>query len=112
MDKYAPIQKDDQLHIGEDKFLDFTVEDSAGAAQNISGWTLSWELRSDNGVTVLVTKVPAIVSGPAGTCRVTVAATDTSGLTAGTYTQYLLRVDAGAKSVLAYGPVQLQTAKG
>ena len=40
MSKDSPIKQSDNWFIGEDRTLRFSVIDSAGLAQNISGWTL------------------------------------------------------------------------
>jgi hypothetical protein len=99
----------ENLFLGEDRTLQFTVTDAAGVVVNITGWTLQWKLEASQGGTALVTKTGTVTDGPNGVCTVTLAAADTVGLTAGPKWHVLARTDSGNASVLSYGAVALQS---
>ncbi len=98
---------------GEDHFFDYTVVDSTGAAVNITGWTMEWDLRDaatmfgNKRITKTTLGGIAIISGPAGTLRVTVTADDTKNLPPRTYFDTLWRTGAGTRTVLAFGSAVL-----
>lgn len=112
----ANITADDKFYVGEDKTLRFTIytDDTETTCQDVTGFTISWKLASRPGATALLTK-SGVVSGTfnaspsVNTQRVTVsvADTDTDGLTATTYYHELKRTDAGNEAVLAQGRLQL-----
>lgn len=112
MAEQADIAAADNWFLGEDKVLEFTVVDSAGAAVNITGWALEWILRSGAGERALLTKTVGsgvtITGGAGGVCQVAIADTDTDDLAAGRYWHALRRTDAGNEAVLSYGQVVLR----
>lgn len=93
---------------GEDKTLQFTVTNLAGATQVITGWTLQWKLETSQGGTVSVTKSGVVTDGPNGVCTVTLAAADTAALAGGRYWHVLNRTDSGFAGALAAGTFALQ----
>lgn len=104
----APVRASDLVFAGEDKVLSFTIHDSTGAIQNITGWTLQWKLEPAQGQTASVTKAGAVTDGPNGVCTVTLLAADTSALAGGSYFHHLDRTDSGFASVLSAGTFALQ----
>ena len=113
MSKNSPINATDHWFIGEDRTLRFTVFDSTGAVQNISGWTLEWVLRERPwGTQALITKTTSagvtITNAAGGVCEVAVADDDTINLAPGAYFHTLRRTNAGAETVLAFGDAVLQ----
>lgn len=112
------VTLDDNFMKGEDKSLQFTVVDSAGAAQTMTGWALEWVLRrSAASSTATLTKTTGAgeiaISNGAGTndrATVTITDDDTLNLVAGTYEYALRRADAGNEQVLAFGKLELQQA--
>jgi hypothetical protein len=105
------IDEQDDLFIGEDKSLIITVYQSdKRTRQNILGWSLSWMLKtslSDVDGSALLTKTTnsgiSLTTPSTGVCTVTIADTDTDGLTPGKYFHELKRTDAGAETVLSHG---------
>lgn len=70
--------------------IPITVLDADGAPFNLSGATLVWKMCVDDAAgTVLLTKTPSVVSASAGTCKVTLVATDTATLGGKSYYQEL-----------------------
>jgi hypothetical protein len=121
MAEHAPITKEDEWFTGEDKTFRFTVRDSAGAIQVLTGWEVEWVLRkhrSAAGDPVLIKDndpgtAPvdaAITDGPGGKVEVYIRRGDTDDLNPGTYFHTLRRTDDGSSSVLAYGEAVLQQA--
>jgi hypothetical protein len=104
----APVKQSDHVFAGEDKSLRFTIYDSAGAVANITGWTLSWKLETQQGGSVQVTKSGTVTDGPNGIATVTLLAADTSALAGGTYFHHLDRTDSGFNGVLSAGTFVLQ----
>lgn len=116
------ITKADEWFSGTDKVLQFTVVDSAGVAQSITGWALQWGLwrypvtRAASGVTTaLVSKTVGsgitITNGAGGICQVTVTDADIDGLEGGDsplYYHELRRTDGGNEDILSYGTVVLR----
>lgn len=111
----ANITSADHVFAGEDKQFRFTVVDSAGNPQTMTGWALEWVLRrSAAASTAVLTKTTgagsiAITSG-AGTddrATVTVSDDDTLNLVTGGYEYALRRSDSGAEQVLAFGTFEL-----
>lgn len=105
------IAASEHWFLGEDKTLQFTVVDSVGAAQNITGWALEWVLRRGEGLTALLTKTTGagitLTTPASGICTVTIADTDTDDFEPGGYWHTLRRTDAGTETVLAFGNVVL-----
>ncbi|KKN25968.1 hypothetical protein LCGC14_0879370 [marine sediment metagenome] len=112
----APILLSDNWFIGEDKTLRFTVVDSAGAVQVISGWALEWVLRNNPGSSAeLLTKTTAgsgiaITNGAGGICEVTIEDGDTLGIGPGDFFHTLRRTGDGNEVVLSFGQAILQVA--
>lgn len=115
----SAIAESQHWFIGEDRTFVYAVTDSAGAAQNMTGWSLTWELLDRRGGTVVLTKSTSgsgiTLGNGAGTndyATVTIADTDTEALTGGpgTYHTVLRRTDAGSEVVLAFGDAVLQEA--
>lgn len=75
---------------------------------NISGWTLSFNVRLRYSLAIILTKTPVITSAAAGLFTVTGAAADTTGAapplsTPGDYVYDVARTDSGAQDTLAIG---------
>ena len=107
------IAESDNLFLGEDKILQYTVTDSAGAIQVITGWALEWVLRSAAGHgTALLTKTVGsgitITNGAGGILQVAIADDDTLSMAPDTYYYTLRRTDAAFEVVLAFGTVVLR----
>jgi len=116
----AHIAQSDNLFTGTDKVLQFTVVDSAGAAQAITGWALlfvmvpwpvtgalasGWKLSKTTGAGITIT------NGAGGICQVAIADTDTDAIKGNEQPIFyyeLRRTDAGNEDVLAYGKVTLR----
>lgn len=111
----ASIAKLDNWFIGEDKVFEFTVVDSDGAAQNITGWSLEWVLRQrpDRDAAVL-TKTDgngiALTTPASGICQVTITDADTLALSPGSYYHTLRRDDDNTEAVLSFGEAILRQA--
>ncbi len=103
------ITATDGYFVGEDKALVFTVKDAVGAAANITGWTIRFELSdlNDQFGHEILTKTATLTSPGSGICTVIVASDDTIELEPGTYYYTLRRTDAGARTELAYGSLVL-----
>lgn len=120
MSEESPITRDDQWFKGEDKTFTFTVYQSDGVtAQNITGWTFSFDMWTGLSATYgspTLSKTSAsgiaIVSGAAGTVRVTINSADTLSLTAEMYHYVLRRADSGSRAVVAHGRAQLLDERG
>ena len=108
MSTQSNIAASDGFFIGEDKSLVFTIFNSAGSAQDITGWTISWKLSATLSGNATLTKSATLTTPASGICTVSVAAGDTSGLTPGTYYYVLRRTNAGSAAELAYGSCELQ----
>ena len=113
------ITVDDHWFKGADQQFRFTIVDSAGNAQTMTGWALEWVVRrlSPATATAVLTKNTSggtiVISSGSGTddrATVTVTDDDTLNLPAGTYYHALRRTDAGNEQVLAFGTAELQTA--
>lgn len=105
----APVRVTDNVFTGEAKTLRFTVTDSTGAVQNVTGWTINWKLEPSQGAAASVTKSASITDGPNGIVSVSLLAADTSGLTGGNYWHVLARTDSGSEAVLSEGTFALQS---
>jgi hypothetical protein len=89
---------------GEDVTLDFEMTPPA----DVTGWAITLKLADKLGGTVQLTKTASIVDGPRGKFRVTVASADTASLPVGRYVWDARRTDAGNKSTLADGNLDLR----
>jgi hypothetical protein len=103
MSTEANVGEADGWFKAEDKQFVFTIVNSTGGVQNITGWTIIWTLAANQFGSPILTKTAALTVPLSGICTVTVASADTSGLTAQTYYYALRRTDAGSRAELAYG---------
>ncbi len=91
---------------GEDVTVDFQMTPPA----DVTGWTISFTLKDTLGGTTQ-TGFPltaAIVDGPGGRFRVAIASGLTAGLAVGRYVWDARRIDAGNKTTLADGYLDLR----
>ena len=111
------ITLDDHWFKGADQQFRFTIVDSSGNAQTMTGWALEWVLRrlSPSSSTAVLTKNTSggtiVISSGSGTddrATVTVTDDDTLNIPAGTYHYAIRRTDAGNEQVLAFGTAELQ----
>jgi hypothetical protein len=111
----------DQFFTGEDKSLRFTIyaDTAHAAAQNITGWALSWMVKrrkTHADASAVVTKTTAgggiVMTTPAsGICTVTLDDADIVDISGGQlYYHELKRTDSGAETVLAQGTFILNQA--
>jgi len=107
MSKEVDVRAADHMMVGEDKQIYWNIVDSAGVAQNMTGWELSFTLRraQNSAGPAVLELTPTVVNGDATGDRalLTLAANDTKGLAAGTYAYSVARVDSGYQAVLAFG---------
>lgn len=89
---------------GEDVTLDFQMTPPA----DITGWAITFKAADAIGGTVQVTKSASILDGPRGRFRVALASADTAALAVGRYVWDARRTDAGFKSTLADGTLDLR----
>ena len=124
----SPITASHRLFQGEDRNIEFTVTDSAGAPQNCFSFTLAFFVfeSSSRGTKLLDISAGAItlfdVNGTNDGIRVAIADTDTIAaivppalvgeiiIPAGTYWYELWRVDEGYEHPLATGDFTLRSA--
>lgn len=120
MPTQSNITAAEELFSGTDKVLQYTVTDSAGAVQIITGWALRWALYAiGDRTTALITKTVGagitITNGAGGILQVAISDDDTNSLTANArtplYDYELRRTDSGNEDVLAYGTVVLRPGK-
>lgn len=105
---YQPFTEEDGWFIGEDKTLEWILDDgTVGSPPSGTGtWTFEWALRQrpeDPGDPILL-KTPTLNGA---VLTVEVAREDTLELPAGTYHYSLARTNAGNYAELAYGPATL-----
>lgn len=86
---------------GEDRSIQFTVKDSAGAAVDVTGWAISFVAGN---VTKTVGSGVTLTTPAAGVVTVALGATDTTALLGGNNYK-LRRTDTGYNTVLAYGSI-------
>jgi len=102
----------DMWFVGEDKQLQFTILDEAGAAVNITGWSINFAVATSPGAAALVSKSTAsgiaLTTPASGILTVTIADTDTDAIASGRYVYALKRMDNNTETVLAFGDVLLQ----
>jgi hypothetical protein len=104
----SPITAADGWFVGEDQDLQYTVSDSNGAIQDITGFTIQFKMGLQQGGTAVLTKSATLTTPAAGICTVSVASADTAALTPATYWYALSRTDTGQNQLLAYGLAVLQ----
>lgn len=105
------IDADEEWFVGEDRVLRFHFRE--GDTEGIAGWTMTFELYerrakpTDPAVaTAAAVGVAATADEPArAVVQINGDATTTLG--AGVYQFVLRRTDVGARSILAFGPVEL-----
>ena len=110
----SPITRSEHWFTGEDRLINIDVVQADGVTpQDMTGWSLTWELK--DGPTGMVRVAKSVGSGlvigdGAGTgdrASITIADTDTEGLPAGTYYHHLRRTDPGNEIVLSFGAAVL-----
>lgn len=107
------------LFIGEDKVLRIPIVDDAGAAQDITGWTIKFVVRkTDKSTTALISKtatIDGVFSPTANPLRAQITLSDddlavTVFTKAGTYRHSWKRDEGGVETLLAYGPFEIERA--
>jgi len=101
------VQNAIEFFQGEDVTLEFTVEDAAGAAVDVTGWTTTFSIARTAGDAILVTAAGAIIDAATGRIDVVLTDTDTDTLS-GSYAYDFKRMNAGSEAVLSYGPVTVR----
>lgn len=118
MARESPIRKSDNWFIGEDKVLQFTIDDGGDPplAVDITTFTLTFTLRSclnfPPDAPDLTKTSPAgitIHDGPNGIARVLIDDVDTDAFEPGRYFYELKRTNAGFEQVLAFGEAILRS---
>lgn len=104
------ITEDDDFFVGEDKSLIFTVKDAADVLQNITGWTIEWNLSHEEGSPSILMKTATLTTPLSGVCTVTVLDTDIDLFAPDKYWHILKRMNAGNETVLSYGDCVLRPA--
>lgn len=90
------------------KDTDATLTVTMSPVTVITGWTLSLVVRKQYGSTAAsLTKAGVITDATNGIFTFAIADTDTELLDVGEYVYNVLRTDAGAETVLAYGNLTL-----
>ena len=107
------IAKSEHWFAGEDRSLEYLVNDSAGADLDMGAFALTWELKDSlDSDAALITKTVGsgitVANGTGTNDKATVAVddVDTEGLD-GSYFHILRRTDAGSESVLSFGKVRI-----
>lgn len=109
------LVQDFSMHSGDNRDLQVTIKDAAGAVVNITGAALTWALSKGNGSdgprgTALVTKTVGsgitIVDGANGRADIVLVPADTEAL-AGDYYHELQLVAGGSSSTVLYGTVTI-----
>lgn len=108
----SPITSTHNWFVGEDKILQWTIYQTTALSspQNLAGYTMQFLLARHYEDTPLLTKSVTIVTSTAGTCRATIADTDTSTMAPKTYVYSLWRTNDGSEQVLAFGQAVLKEA--
>lgn len=88
------------LYRGTDYLINCTVS----PVVNISGWTIVFTLKSQQGGAVVITQAATIVSASAGTFSVTLSHAQLL-IAPGTYSHDIHRTDTGSVNVLSIGSV-------
>lgn len=92
-----PANDSISVYQGEDLTLNFTMD----PVENITGWTLEFNVRS--AASVVIQKTPVVTSGPAGTFTVSLVDADTNHLTPGVFMYDVWRIDVSTERILAVG---------
>jgi len=93
---------------GEDRSLVYTITDSAGAAQNVTGWTVQWKCRHESSSSVALTKSASLTTPASGIVTVSLSASDTTALSLGRYLIQLWRTDSGYATQLSEGVMEVR----
>jgi hypothetical protein len=102
---------------GEDPVFQFTIRDSAGAVEDITGWTWKFETRRRvEDTPAVLAKTTAgggvvMVNGPGGVVEVRILSADTpvgGAIPPDVYKYGLVRTDAGFKRVRYEGEARLE----
>ena len=104
----SPVKVSDMVFAGEDKVLRWTIRDSTGALQDLTGWTLLWSLEPQQGASPVFTQAGVVTDASHGVCTVTLLAAQTASMAGGSYFHHLDRTDPGFASVLSAGTFALQ----
>lgn len=112
------VGKDEYVFIGEDTVVTIdVVEDDGTTPQNMGGWGLRWELKALPSTAVadadiIKTTDDGISIGDGSNiddrATISLADTDTEGLSAGVYYHQLRRTDAGTEVILSMGDFYLR----
>ena|SRR5205814_1643415 len=102
----------DEWYVGEDKTLNIAVVDVAGAAVNITGWTLEWVLRlRPSNPTKLISKTIGsgitVTNAAGGLLTIQVARADSVNLHAGRYYHGLARTNSASYDITVDGYADL-----
>jgi hypothetical protein len=95
---------------GNDHNIVYDITDSAGAAQNVTGWTFNWELAMQQGSASVLTKSTTvgnaeieITDAAAGEVTVKLLDTDTAALANDYYAELRSTDGSGTKTTEAWG---------
>jgi hypothetical protein len=91
---------------------DVTITDTASPVTNITGWSLQFTVRKQYGdATALITKTVGagitITDATNGVFKVAIANGDTANLAPGAYVYDIQRIDAGFRTVLSTGTMNI-----
>lgn len=113
MSKESHIKPSDDWFKAEKKTLKFLIVDDAGAAIDVSSYTMTWVIEH-RGADILAKSGAAITvadgDGTNDAVTVTIDAADTESLEARVYRHALRRTDSGSEQVLSYGEAHLLSA--
>jgi len=96
-----------ERHVGQD--LQFVVSLS-GVSEDITPWEVDFDIFKQAGAAPVLSKTEGAgiaVDNAAKTLTITLARADTLSLEPRQYQAQVARTDAGANTVLAYGPIRL-----
>lgn len=101
----AKTNQDVTVYQGEDESIQFTITDSAGAAVDLTGATVTWACNKDGpGSAAALTKTDSAgITIATSVLTVSLSDTDTSGLAAGGYYHEIRAVLSGSGQVMATG---------
>ena len=110
-------EQDFSMHSGDDRVLEVSITDSANAALNITGATVTWALSravadkvEPKGAAIVTKTVGSgitLTNPSGGVLQVAIAETDTDDL-AGTYYHEMQLVLSGDTSTVMYGTVTIK----
>jgi hypothetical protein len=96
------------IRIGDTETVNLTMQDSSGAAINITGRTYAAQVRvTPDASTVLATFACSIVNAATGKVAATLSATTTAGLTPGGAVWDLQETNGATVTTLLSGPVTI-----